>query len=310
MNLAVIFLLCAALLLLVAVLIWHLATRREQQKQAQLHLEKILLQQELGLRPDATTLDYVENHFLEFGPSSWQNLLFRAGYSPTKKLYAFLLLIIVGVAAASIVVISWGFAVLSILLSVMVMYLFLWMKAERLKKAMIKQIPGFLESMARMLGIGNSLGSAFQNSLSSIDAPLRPALDRVAALMYSGQSFDAALNTIATQYRSRELHLVAGVITIAMQFGGRSDLVFQRMARFMRDLEQARMELHALSAEVRLSAWILSLMPLGLTAAIMFINPSLLMGMWNDSAGRIMLYIAIGLQISGSFWLYKLAKSI
>lgn len=310
MNLAAIFLLSAAGLLVFAVLIWHVASRREQQEQAQAHLEKILLQQQLGLRPDATNLDYVENHFLEFGPSSWQSLLFRAGYSPTKKLYTFLLAIILAVAAISTVLVSWGFAVLSALLSFMIIYLFLWVKAERIKKAMIKQIPGFLESMARMLTIGNSLGSAFQNSLSGIDAPLRPALDRVAALMYSGQSFDVALNTIAGQYRSRELHLVAGVITIAMQFGGRSDLVFQRMSRFMRDLEQARMELHALSAEVRLSAWILSLMPLGLTLVIMFLNPALLVGMWNDSTGRFMLYLAIGLQISGSFWLYRLAKSI
>ena len=51
--------------------------------------------------------------------------------------------------------------------------------------------------------------------------------------------------------------MVAAVVSIALRFGGRSDQVLERMAAFMRDVSQARSELSASSAEIRLSAWIL-----------------------------------------------------
>jgi tight adherence protein B len=121
---------------------------------------------------------------------------------------------------------------------------------------------------------------------------------------------EAALRTVAQQYALRELFLAAAVIGLANRFGGRSDQVLDRMAAFMRDLQQARQELVAMSAEVRLSAWILSLLPIGLGCFMIVFNNDLFMNMWTDGTGRKMLACAALLQIVGSFWLYRLGKSL
>lgn len=309
MNLIYMLLLGSSLLILSAVFLWFFAEKKARMQSLNKHLQLKITERQVN-PVFKNTLVYNEKPFLNFGPSAWNNLLLRASIAPTALFYLVIGTISFGFAILIGLFFSLSLAIFYFIFSVALLYLLILIKAARLKNRISQQLPVFLESMVRLLSVGNSLGSAFQNSLISMDPPLKPLLEKASALLYSGQSLDNALNTVANQYRLRELHLIAAVITIALQFGGRSDVVLERMAVFMRDLEQARMELHALSAEVRLSAWILSLLPLILAGAIMTINRSLLVNMWADPAGKIMLYIAIFLQTAGSLWLYKMAKSV
>jgi len=93
-----------------------------------------------------------------------------------------------------------------------------------------------------------------------------------------------------------------------VRYGGRADLLLERVANFMRDREQAEQELIALSSETRLSAWILGLLPVGVGAFLIFTNPGYFMGMWNDDTGRILIFSAAGLQLTGAVLLYRLAR--
>ena len=78
----------------------------------------------------------------------------------------------------------------------------------------------------------------------------------------------------------------------------------------MRDREQAQNELVALSAETRLSAWILALLPIGLGLFMMIFNDQLFSAMLEDPAGRNLLLGAAVLELIGAVWLYRLAKSV
>ncbi|MNT87983.1 hypothetical protein D3C72_2284690 [compost metagenome] len=78
----------------------------------------------------------------------------------------------------------------------------------------------------------------------------------------------------------------------------------------MRDREAAQRELLALSAETRLSAWILGLLPLVVAGGLFMLNAGYIMLMWKDPAGKTMLLAALGLEAAGVLMLYRLAKSI
>lgn len=300
-------LLGAVLLILFALLFWQIGQRSAQQQKTQAYLQQTLTQLQQN-KP--TAVETNSTAFLELGPHSWNNLIARAGLTPTRRLYSQLALVIVLVFVATLFLFSLFASLVSLIITPVSLLVYLMLRAEKQKQKMHQQLPDLLDSMTRLLSIGNSLGSAFHGTVPLTTAPLRPALDRVSALMYSGQSFDVALYQVGHQYRLKELNLIAGIVRIATQFGGRSDQVFQRLSRFMRDQEQARQELHALSTEVRLSAWILALLPVGIAATIITLNPTLLINMWQDPSGKIMLLIALILQITGSYWLYKLAKSL
>ena len=76
----------------------------------------------------------------------------------------------------------------------------------------------------------------------------------------------------------------------------------------LRDREQAEHELVAMSAETRLSAWILGLLPIGVGAFLIATNPSYFMRMWNDETGRMLIFSAAGLQLIGVGLLYRLSR--
>jgi tight adherence protein B len=93
-----------------------------------------------------------------------------------------------------------------------------------------------------------------------------------------------------------------------VRYGGRADLLLERVANFMRDREQAEHELIAMSSETRLSAWILGLLPIGVGASLIMSNPGYFIGMWNDSTGRALIFSSAGLQLLGAGLLYRLAR--
>ena len=183
-----------------------------------------------------------------------------------------------------------------------------WLAVQRFRRKLVRQLPGFIDTMVRLITIGNSTHAAFQLSIPSAGEPLRGYLEKASSLVRAGAELDQALNQMAHTVRIEEMHLLAAILGLGVRYGGRADLLLERVAHFMRDREQAEQELNALSAETRLSAWVLGLLPVGVGLAIVMLNASYFMRMWQDDSGRSLLYGAGALQLLGAFLLYRLAK--
>ena len=309
MNSVVLLALMALVLLVLAFVLWHGARQQNSQKfKDQFVLNQ--LERRLGQEEVAEEEALRQRKVWKAGPRNWNEFLLRAGVVPTTRFYGlFWLIIIVPAILAGFfggAIAAGGAFVLMIITSLF----HLWLKGERLRKNIVRQLPDFLDRVVRMMTIGNSMGAAFHNAAAGIDLPLRDVVERTVSLNRSGKDIDVALHYVARQYGLHELYLLASVIGVALKYGGRSDQVLERMSAFMRDIEQARAEMKAMSAELRLSAWVLALLPVGLACFILVFNNALFMGMWEDPVGQKMLVGAVVLQISGSYWLYRLAKSI
>ncbi|WP_369825917.1 type II secretion system F family protein [Achromobacter sp. HZ34] len=298
----------ALLLLMLAVMLWRHAGSGERRAASSAFLERQLGRQRDGQaagEPGTT-----RSAAARTGYQWWDNLLARAGVRSSVGFYLgmFAPALIVPIVLLAFI---GPFAALGALVLLVGISAFrIWLKIDRRQRRMLAQLPGFLESMVRLLTIGSSLGSAFQTAAGNVNEPLQEVLARAESLTRSGKDLDVALRQVSELYGLRQLFLLSSVIAVAMRFGGRTDQILDRMAAFMRDVEQARDELSALSAEVRMSAWILALLPLGLTAFIIMFNNALFMSMWNDPAGIKMLIVAVVLQASGCFWLYRMARSV
>ena len=242
--------------------------------------------------------------------ASLDEMFLRAGVVPTAAYFLTNLVIVAGAALVASLIGGWLAAAIAGVLALVLVIFFLWRKADKRQRRMVSQLPVFLDAVVRLITIGSSLGAAFQTASSSVDHPLREVMERVAAQNRTGKDLDMALEQAAKVYGLKELQLVSSVVAVTLRYGGRSDQVLDRLSAFIRDIEQARQELVALSAEVRMSAWILSLLPIGIGAYIMIFNSALFMGMYNDPTGFKMLIVAVCLQVGGSYWLYRLAKSL
>ncbi len=297
----------AAVLAVSAVLLWRHAGRSARRAASSAFLETQLQRGRDEAAADAPFAD--GGRVFRSGFSGWDRLLLLAGLRQSAGLYLRIALPVVAGA-----VLAWLFlgalsgAVTFLLLAVFA-YFLLWLRADKRQRRMISQLPAFLDNIVRLITIGNSMGAAFQTAAASTDEPLREVVETAASLSRS-KELDAALAHVSRLYGLKELYMVAAVVSLAMRFGGRSDQVLERMAAFMRDVAQARNELTASSAEVRLSAWILALLPVGIAGFIIVANNNLFMGLWEDPQGFRMLATAVCLQIGGCYWLYRMAKAI
>ncbi|QIE24176.1 Type II secretion system (T2SS), protein F [Caballeronia sp. SBC1] len=202
----------------------------------------------------------------------------------------------------------WMVALGCIVFGMLCAFAFLSWRAQKRYQRISRQLPVFLDGIVRLITIGNSVPAAFQSALTTADAPLRDCLDRVSRMLRSGVDIEVALKHVASVYRVRELELVGSVLRISVKYGGRSDVMLDRMAALMRDLEQAERELIALSTETRLSAWVLGLLPALVGGFVLISNPSYFQSMWSDPFGRRLVYMALGLQAFGAFLLYRMAR--
>ncbi|PLC07542.1 secretion system protein [Variovorax sp. RO1] len=202
-----------------------------------------------------------------------------------------------------------GIAAAGVLLLLVLVSIFaVWLRLQKVRRQLISQLPGYIDAMVRLITIGNSTQAAFQLAIATTQEPLRGHMDRSSALVRAGVDLDRAVHQTATNVRVEEMFLLASILGLGVRYGGRADLLLERVANFMRDREQAEHELIAMSSETRLSAWILGLLPLGVASVLILTNPGFLVSMWNDETGRILIFSSIGLQLLGAFLLYRLAK--
>lgn len=181
-------------------------------------------------------------------------------------------------------------------------------RAQRRRLAIVTQLPAFLDGIVRLVTLGNSVPAAFQAALQSTEAPLRECLDHVSRMMRAGVEIDRALAHVALVYRAREFEFVGAVLRLSVKYGGRADVMLERMSAFMRDLEQAERELSAMSAETRLSAWVLVALPVLIGGFLIATNPAYFQAMWGDATGRRLVCLAFVLQAVGGYLLYRMTR--
>jgi tight adherence protein B len=238
----------------------------------------------------------------------FNNLMSRAGIDNVRAFLSISVAVVslgtLWIAARTHLVIGLAFAAVAVLC----LYAVLVWRAQKRRRRISRQLPVFLDGIVRLITIGNSVPASFQAALQNTEIPLRECLDRVSRMLRAGVDIDQALTHVATVYRVRDLEMIGAVLRVSVKYGGRSDLMLDRMAALMRDLEQADRELVALSTETRLSSWVLGLMPVLLGGYMVIANPRYFDAMWGDPSGKQLVFAAVGLQILGAFLLYRLAR--
>ncbi len=184
----------------------------------------------------------------------------------------------------------------------------IWHRVSKRRAKMLSLLPGFLDNMVRLISIGNSPHAAFQFASGNVPEPLGSALQHVNASLSVSPDLGQAMTQLERTWKLAEFGLLAAVFRMSTRYGGRVDQVLERVSAYIRDRQSAERELHSLSTEVRLSAWILALLPIVVGSLIMLLNQSYFLRLWQDGSGQKMIFIAAGLEVFGSFLLYRLAR--
>lgn len=200
----------------------------------------------------------------------------------------------------------WGISVSALM--VMASLMFVNQVAARHRKRFEQQLPDTLNLIATSLRAGYSLLQAVEAVGEEAPDPTRREFGRAIAEIRLGKSIDDALNDIAVRMGSQDFDWTVMAINIQREVGGNLGEVLQTTSETMVQRNRLRREMKALTAEGRISAIVLSLMPIGLFFFISLANPDYMKPLIGNPIG-IAVMIGGGVFILiGIFWMQKIVK--
>jgi tight adherence protein B len=152
--------------------------------------------------------------------------------------------------------------------------LWLQMKIRKRAQRFAEQLPDALDTIARSLRAGHPFSSALTLASSDMSDPIGTELGIVVDEMTYGLDLHTALDNLRGRVRLPDLDYMVVAITIQHETGGNLAEVLGNLSRVMRDRFRMFLKVRALSAEGRLSAWIISVLPFIVAFFIHLMNPS------------------------------------
>jgi tight adherence protein B len=228
-------------------------------------------------------------------PSEWVLLGCCAGVFVTALLTALTQSLLVGVLAGVLV----GWLGMRVLVSV---------RISRRRAAFADQLPDVLQLVAGSLQSGFSLPQALDAVVRDDTQPAAGEFSRALAETRIGGELEAALDRVAERMASTDLRWSVMAIRIQRSVGGNLVEVLRNTVEMMRERAKLRRHVRALSAEGRLSAYILVALPLLVGAWLMLSRRSYMRPLYTTPFGLTMLIGSILLVVLGSFWMRKAIK--
>jgi Flp pilus assembly protein TadB len=171
---------------------------------------------------------------------------------------------------------------------------FVKFKVAKRRKAFEAQLPEALSLIASSLQAGHTALRSVQSMVEESEPPLSEEFERVVAETALGDPLVDALERMAQRLDVEDLAWVVQAIRIQQTVGGKLADLLYTLADFMRGREEIRREVKVLTAEGRMSAWVLGLMPVGLFFAIKTMSPGYLDPMFRTPG----LFALIGAGVS------------
>jgi tight adherence protein B len=169
---------------------------------------------------------------------------------------------------------------------------FIKRKLRRRRGLFSEQLPDNLQVLASALRAGHSFVGALSVVVDDSPAPSREEFRRVIADEQLGVPLQDALDEVARRMDNRDLEQVSVVAALQRETGGNTAEVLDRVTDTVRERFELRRLVKTLTAQGRMSRWIVSALPVVLLGAITFINPSYIEPLYAEGAGRVLLVVA------------------
>jgi tight adherence protein B len=183
-------------------------------------------------------------------------------------------------------------------------------KASRRRAAFGDQLGEILQLISGSIKAGYGLLQALEAAASESLPPTSEELQRLLVETQLGRDLPEALRAMADRVDSEDFRWVVEAIEIQRDVGGDLAEILQTVATTVRDRAGIRRRVRALSAEGRLSAYILIGLPFLVAGAISVTNPSYMAELTQSVAGKVMIGGGISLMVVGALWMRRIVRIV
>jgi tight adherence protein B len=173
-------------------------------------------------------------------------------------------------------------------------------RLKQQRDAFAEQLPGNLQILAASLRAGHSFVSALSSVVDEAEEPSSSELRRAVSDEQLGVPIEDALLRVAERMDSGDLEQVALVASLQRETGGNTAEVLDAVVDACRERFELQRLVKALTAQGRLSRWVLTGVPVAVALIISVLNPGYLRPLFTTQGGQIMLAIAVTFVLIGS----------
>ncbi|MFJ6269922.1 type II secretion system F family protein [Pseudarthrobacter oxydans] len=223
----------------------------------------------------------------------------------------FLLMMGAGTVAGSVFGFLLGGLFFAVLLTAAVpagMLAYLSLLTTRRKNKFDEQLPDTLQMLTGSMRAGHSLLRAVDASARETDAPMSEELTRIVNETRIGRDLGESMIDVSARTGSEDFSWISQAIEIHREVGGDLAEVLDHVGETIRDRNQIRRQVKALSAEGKMSAAVLMGLPVVLFFALILINDQYATTFTSTAPGFLMLGTAALMLTAGGFWLSRLIK--
>lgn len=186
-------------------------------------------------------------------------------------------------------------------------FVYLKARAESRRSKLSEQLPDAIDLMVAVLRSGHSVPEAVKAVAQEIPNPCGEEFREILQRINLGQSLSEALISSTRRFRSFELDLIRRAVGIQTEVGGSLADLFESTNITLRGRLKLARQLKVVTAQSRLSAYIVGALPIALAVALNAMSPGYLQVLVDDPTGRMLLSAAIGLQFMGLLIMHRMS---
>jgi tight adherence protein B len=171
-----------------------------------------------------------------------------------------------------------------------------------------EQLPEAADFIGRALRAGHSFANVLQMVGEEMPDPIAGEFKFAYEEINYGVPMNEALHNLAQRVPLTDLRYLVIAVLIQRESGGNLAEVLGNISRLIRARLRLLAQVRVMSAEGRLSAWILGLLPLGVMGFMALANPAYVRVLWTDPVGIRLMWYAGAMAAGGVLWMRKLIR--
>jgi tight adherence protein B len=224
----------------------------------------------------------------------------------------FVITLIAGIGAFVLVsfvpLLHWALCVLIAVGAGALPFLYILRKRHKRMQQIEQQLPDALDLISRALKAGHAFPSGLQMVSEEAKDPIAGEFRIVHDEVNFGVAVPTALTNLANRVPSTDMRYFIIAVLIQRETGGNLTELLGNISTLIRERLKLLGKVRVLSAEGRMSAWILCALPFVLAGVINLIHPKFMAVLWTDPMGLKMIYAALVMMVLGALWMRKIIR--
>ena len=185
---------------------------------------------------------------------------------------------------------------------------YLYVRRERTKRMLRfeEQLPDAVELVGRALRAGHPLTAGLRMVTDEMADPIAGEFRQVSEEQRFGMPFEDAIVALADRVPLVDVRILVTAILIQREVGGNLAEILDKIAFIIRQRFTIRRQLRVITAEGRMSMWVLLSLPPGVGMLIFFMHPTYIATLFTDPIGHVMLWASLGMSVAGFLWIRKI----